>query len=387
MCPGGAVLLRLSRVAIARTFRLVDGEQIEGTTRPVFIRNGGTYFLTELRVFADGVIDCWDFVDLNGLREKLRAGWVATSLEPGARASAHHLASWRFSEPQMWVTAEQLLAEVADDIDTLNGRPDSTRRCQLALERYLKSRSEQDRIALREAYEAIPQHMRLYVLGDMDRKDWPLRVLATEAGSPIGGYPRPGSDKIVTEQMRQEAFGYFAERERANEEDRQRNFPDGPEGADSPTLTLNQAVFPKGWPADPGTLVLRNEYPAPITVEGAAYPTVVHAYWALATISIEARDRIRLAARPYDAEKLADQAPLRPDWPTVRLAVMASLLRAKYSQHPELARILLATGDARIHYTGIGSRYWNAGRREGRNWIGRLLELIRAEIAAEGQGR
>jgi hypothetical protein len=119
-------------VALKRTYRLVDGEQIEGTARPVFIRNGDTYFLTELRVFADGVIDCWDWVDLDGLREKLRTGWVATSLPPGARASAHHLASWRFSEPQMWVTAEQLLGEVADDIDTLNGRPDSTRRCHLA---------------------------------------------------------------------------------------------------------------------------------------------------------------------------------------------------------------------------------------------------------------
>jgi predicted NAD-dependent protein-ADP-ribosyltransferase YbiA (DUF1768 family) len=370
-------------VAIGKTFRLVDGERIEGTTRPVFIRNGGTYFLSELRVFADGLIDCWGLVDLSGLREKLRSGWVATSLEPGARASANHLASWRFSEPQMWVTADELLGEVADDIDTLNGRPDSTRRCHAALERYLESRSEQDRVALRDAYEAIPRHMRVYVLGDMDRKDWPLRVLCTETGGPIGGDPRLGGEKAVTEQMRQEAFGYFAGRERATEENRQPIYPDGPEGADSPTLILNQGIFPKGWPADPGTLVLRNEYPAPIAVEGVTYPTVVHAYWALATTSPEARDRIREAARPVDAGKLAEQAPLRPDWPAVRLAVMASLLRAKYAQHPELAGILLATGDARIHYTGIGSRYWNAGRREGRNWMGRLLELVRAEIAAE----
>jgi len=370
-------------VALKRTYRLVDGEQIEGTARPVFIRNGDTYFLTELRVFADGVIDCWDWVDLDGLREKLRTGWVATSLPPGARASAHHLASWRFSEPQMWVTAEQLLGEVADDIDTLNGRPDSTRRCHLALDRYLESRSEQDRIGLLDAYLAIPRHMRVYALGDMDRKDWPLRVLCTDTGSPIVGDPPRGGETIVTEQMRQEAFGYFAERQRATEENRQPIYPDGPEGAQAPTLTLNQAFFPKGWPADPGTLVLRNEYPAAITVDAVTYPTVVHAYWALAATSPEARDRIRDAARPYDAEKLAGQVPLWPDWPAVRLAVMARLLRAKYTQHPELADILLATGDARIHYTGTGSRYWNAGRREGRNWMGRLLELIRSEIASE----
>jgi predicted NAD-dependent protein-ADP-ribosyltransferase YbiA (DUF1768 family) len=374
-------------VALQRTYRVVDGEQIVGTTRPIFIRNGDTYFLTNLRVFADGAIDCWDWVDLDGLREKLRTGWVATSLEPGARASAHHLASWCFSEPHMWITAEQLLGEVADDIDTLNGRPDSTGRCHLALDRYLESRSEEDRIALRNAYQAIPRHMRVYVLGDMDRKDWPLRVLCTEVGSPLGGDPRLGGQRIVTDQMRQEAFRYFAEHERAIDEDRQLTFPDGPEGAQAPTLTLNQKFFPKGWPADPGTLVLRNEYPAPVTVDAVTYPTVAHAYWALATTSPEARDRIRDAARPYDAEKLAAQLPLRPDWPAVRLAVMAGLLRAKYAQHPELADILLATGDARIHYTGTGSRYWTTSRREGRNWMGRLLELIRAEIASERASR
>jgi predicted NAD-dependent protein-ADP-ribosyltransferase YbiA (DUF1768 family) len=100
-------------------------------------------------------------------------------------------------------------------------------------------------------------------------------------------------------------------------------------------------------------------------VEAVSYPTVAHAYWALATTSPAVRDQIRDAARPFDAEKLADQAPLRPDWPAVRLAVMTSLLRAKYAQHPSLADTLLATGDARIHYTSAGSRYWYAGRHAG----------------------
>jgi predicted NAD-dependent protein-ADP-ribosyltransferase YbiA (DUF1768 family) len=62
---------------------------------------------------------------------------------------------------------------------------------------------------------------------------------------------------------------------------------------------------------------------------------------------------------------------------------MARLLRAKFSQHPHLAEILLATGDGRIEYTSFGSGYWNAGRGKRRNWMGRLLELIRSEIAAQ----
>lgn len=58
----------------------------------------------------------------------------------------------------------------------------------------------------------------------------------------------------------------------------------------------------------------------------------------------------------------------------------ADLLRAKFTQHPDIAEILLSTAEARINYTGISeSPFWkDRGPREGRNWLGRLLELIRA---------
>jgi hypothetical protein len=37
----------------------VDGERIEGTWRNAFIHSGGTYFLTDLQIYADGMVDCW----------------------------------------------------------------------------------------------------------------------------------------------------------------------------------------------------------------------------------------------------------------------------------------------------------------------------------------
>ncbi|HEY2793086.1 MAG TPA: hypothetical protein VGJ28_12040 [Micromonosporaceae bacterium] len=79
-----------------RTYRDVNGVRVEGTWRPVFIRNGSTYFLTDLLIYADGVIDCWEATDLAGLAEKLRTGSVAISVEDNGYASAHALASWRF---------------------------------------------------------------------------------------------------------------------------------------------------------------------------------------------------------------------------------------------------------------------------------------------------
>ena len=372
----------MSGVPNVRISREAEGERVEGVTRPVFIRNGKDYYLTDLEIYADGSIFCWEWVDLAGLKAKLASGWVATSFEAGARASAHHLASWRFDEPQSWMKPQWLLGEVADEIDKLNGRPDSTGRCLLALDRYLQSRSEEDRAALSAAYEAIPEHLRHYALGDMDSKDWPLRVLVAGVGGQVETYYEPGHE-LVTEEMHQRALGYFADRQQERVKWEQRTYADGPESAASPTVHLNQVIYPKGWPDDPGVLALRNEYPAAITVDQVTYPTVVHAYWALAVADPAMAEQICAASRPYDAEKLAEQAAIRQDWPSVRIAAMARLLRAKFVQHPHLAEILLATGDGRIEYTSFGSGYWNSGRGRGRNWMGRLLELVRSEVAAQ----
>ncbi|MFE5676735.1 NADAR domain-containing protein [Streptomyces erythrochromogenes] len=61
---------------------------------------------------------------------------------------------------------------------------------------------------------------------------------------------------------------------------------------------------------------------------------------------------------------------------------MARLLRAKYEQHPDLAAILLATGDATLLYDDADSGFWGDNGGRGRNWTGRLLELVRAELLA-----
>ncbi|MEW2491638.1 NADAR family protein [Streptomyces sp. NPDC048411] len=60
------------------------------------------------------------------------------------------------------------------------------------------------------------------------------------------------------------------------------------------------------------------------------------------------RSRIRDAASGREAHDLGGQATHRSDWPNVRLAVMAELLRAKFTQHPELAQVLVSTGDCRV---------------------------------------
>lgn len=368
-----------------RTFRTADGQRVEGVWRHVFTRNGGIYYLSDMVIYADGAIDCGTggLTDVDGLREQLRCGRVATTIEEGARASAHHVASWRFAEPETWIDADMLLGEVADEIDRLNERPDSTGRCMLAVKNYLADPSEEHRLALRDRYLAIPEHMRHYALGDMDRKDLPLRVLITDLGETVQWWP---DDVTVTDEKRAWAVAYFHERDISIAKWQERVPADGPEQPQTPTLTLARTYYPKGFPTDAGIKVLQNDYPATITINGNDYPTVIHAYWALSTSDPHLHDQIAQAERAYDAQKLAEPAPRRPDWPATRLAVMAALLRAKYTQHPRLAQTLLGTGDARIIYTDFDSAYWVAGSKQGTNWIGRLLEVIRSELAAAETG-
>lgn len=366
-----------------RTWRNVDGERIEGTWRHAFIRNGGTYYLTDLLIYADGMVDCWELVTLEEFATKLASGWVATELTDGARASAHHLAAWTFAEPQTWLTPEMLLGEVRDDIDQLNGRPDSTDRCLAALEVFRDQPTENNRTALRQAYEAIPEHLRIYALGDQDSKDWPLQVLVAGPGNHLGRYDE---DVVVTEEMHTAALNYFTNRDQQHQRYADKTPADGPTEPIETSILINQTVFPRGWPEDPGILVLRNEFPAPITVGGQTYPTVTHAYWALAVADDQQQAAILRADTPYAAQKIAEDATLRAGWPHARIAVMTRLLRLKFSQHPDLAATLTTTGSTRLIYTETGSTFWGQRGLEGRNWMGRLLELVRSELAVSGTG-
>lgn len=345
--------------------------------RHVFIHNGGTYFLTDLTVYADGMIDCWGPVTVDELAGKLASGWVATEFEEGGRASVHGTATWRFTEARSWVTPEMLLGEIRDDIERLNKRPDSIRRTGVALEAFRREPTEARRAALLAAYLEIPEHRRRAALGDMDAKDIPLKTLSYGVGARLHGDDGP----VITEEMHQRALDYFAERERAGIA---RSTEVKPDGADYDISTL--AVHPKlhvaPWPDPPGTSALRNEYPAAITVGGHSYPTVTHAYWALSTGDATHRAIIAAAATPLKAQKAGADSPRREGWSQARTAVMAALLRAKFTQHPHLAEILCGTGAAVITYDQYDSAFWSYGR----NWMGRLLELVRAELAAERFG-
>jgi predicted NAD-dependent protein-ADP-ribosyltransferase YbiA (DUF1768 family) len=355
----------------SRTSREVDGETVDGSWRHAFINNGGSYYLTDLLVYADGLVDCWGLVTLEEFRDKLRTGWVATTFAEGAQASAHEVASWTFTNVESWVTADELYAEVVDQIATLRGGLDSSARCLAALDVYLADPTEPNRQLLEAAYGDIPEHRRRYVLGDQDAKDWPLRVLFTPVGQQLAGKP-------VTVEQRSQTWGYFAERATRRKTAADKTPP-------VPAATVVPASFyPRGWPDPAGVLALHTQYPAPVRIGATTYPTVEHAYWALRTTDVAVREAILAEPNPYGLSRVSG-APARDGWDASLQATILQLLRAKFQQHDALAQELLATGEGRIefHAPGFGDGYVYDSRR---HLVGRLLEVVRAEERARRSG-
>ncbi|WP_282701540.1 NADAR domain-containing protein [Streptomyces sp. CC219B] len=358
----------------------MGGERIDGVWCHVWRRHSYSeeYFVQDLVVFADGAVHCGDRTDLAGLAKLIDSGRIAVR-DPDASDCPDDESKWDSRSPEP-CTPESFLGEVADKIEELSGRPTSRDRLWEAIRRYQEEPAEPRRALLRDAYLEVPAHLRIYVLGDMDRQDRPLRILLTDLGEPVDG-----DGPVVTAAMHREALDYFRrgdESARRAREWQAVQHADDPEGPGAPALVSHEVGYPRGWPEKPGLFVLRNDYPVPIDFAGETYASVLHGYWALSAAHAEDRDRIRAADTPHQAQQLGGRAERRDDWPELRLAVMAGLLRAKFGQHPGLAEVLTSTGDARISYTGLSdSPYWRDARDDrGRNWVGRLLELVRSEL-------
>lgn len=92
---------------------------IKGVSFPAIIHNG-SYFLADIGVYEDGIVDCWGGVDLKLFTKKVSSGWVKTSLPDGAVLSAHHLAHMTVANAQWSMTPRTLTKRVKSIIKALN---------------------------------------------------------------------------------------------------------------------------------------------------------------------------------------------------------------------------------------------------------------------------
>ncbi len=126
---------------------------------------------------------------------------------------------------------------------------------------------------------------------------------------------------------------------------------------------------------------LSNFWEHPIVWLGIDFNSVEAAYQASKALSlIIAREFSTLP--PGQAKKKGRLITVRPDWENVKLGIMESLVRIKFTDNPWLKEQLLATGDEElIEGNWWGDTFWGVCKGVGQNNLGKILMQVRQELA------
>eukprot|EP00760_Papus_ankaliazontas_P006683 PhM_4_TR13138/c0_g1_i1/m.96244/K09935/K09935; uncharacterized protein len=122
-------------------------------------------------------------------------------------------------------------------------------------------------------------------------------------------------------------------------------------------------------------------------VLGASYPTSEHYFQAMKFKGTPHEDAVRRCSTPAAAAKMGRNRslPLRPDWEKVKDEVMYDACLAKFSQRPELGKVLLGTGELTLVEHTAKDKYWgDGGDGSGKNMLGKTLMRVREALRREG---
>ncbi len=130
---------------------------------------------------------------------------------------------------------------------------------------------------------------------------------------------------------------------------------------------------------------LSNSFKADITIDGVVYPTVEHYYQCAKFLTTDAEyaEKIRNTANAALVKNMGrtKKVETRADWEAVHLDVMRQALRAKFSQHEDLATLLRSTGASRLEEESPSDAFWGIGADgAGTNQLGLLLAEIRTSL-------
>ncbi|MBN9074599.1 MAG: NADAR family protein [Rhizobiales bacterium] len=130
-----------------------------------------------------------------------------------------------------------------------------------------------------------------------------------------------------------------------------------------------------------------NLYRRHIVFEGEVFATSEHAYQAGKARKPTVRKWLMEAPSPALLAMAAHGLyywDVAPGWSTTKYDRMRAVIRAKFTQHPDLGELLLSTGDARLVESATidnqVNRLWGEINGVGRNMLGLLLMEIRDEL-------
>lgn len=159
------------------THRSVDGREVPGVYFLAFIHNG-PYYLTSIKAYQDGMVDCWGLVSFEEFRWQVEQGKVVTSVPDGATVSIHHVARLTAHDVFVEGPEAEFVKDVANAIEELNGRPTAQERLIQAIKGLREQDSPEMRRLLEQAYEDLPAYCRKYIFGSrMEKKKDIQRLL------------------------------------------------------------------------------------------------------------------------------------------------------------------------------------------------------------------
>ena len=129
---------------------------------------------------------------------------------------------------------------------------------------------------------------------------------------------------------------------------------------------------------------LSNFYEVSIEYDGLTYGSSEAAFQAQKCMTKEEK----LAFTEYDPDKskrAGKRVKLSSDWEDVKIRIMEDILRAKFTQHEDIAQRLIDTGEkVLVEGNDWGDVFWgvDAATGEGENHLGKALMKIRGELVA-----
>lgn len=127
---------------------------------------------------------------------------------------------------------------------------------------------------------------------------------------------------------------------------------------------------------------LSNFYEAKVEYRGLVYGSNEAAFQAQKCMTEEEKAQFTELG-PSKSKGVGRRVQLRPDWEKVKVGIMEEIVRAKFTQNPELAAQLLATGDkVLVEGNRWGDTCWGVDIRSGKgeNHLGKILMKVREEL-------
>lgn len=125
---------------------------------------------------------------------------------------------------------------------------------------------------------------------------------------------------------------------------------------------------------------LSNFYHSPIKYKGLIYLNAEAAFQAQKETCEKDKEQYT-RMNPAQAKLVGRNCNLREDWEEIKEQIMYEIVKAKFTQNPNLARLLLDTGNA---YLEEGNWWhdttWGVCNAVGENKLGKILMRVREEL-------